>query len=94
MLVCITIVYFFHTKSVGYLCAQAIFGNIGKKFWEVDPGIWDTINNTGLRYTSLLHDNICDINMQYQVGPPLILENYSQCLILSVSISFPSMYSL
>lgn len=23
---------------------------MGKKFWEVDPAIWDSINNTGLRY--------------------------------------------
>nr|XP_055057533.1 dehydrogenase/reductase SDR family member 1 [Misgurnus anguillicaudatus]XP_055057534.1 dehydrogenase/reductase SDR family member 1 [Misgurnus anguillicaudatus]XP_055057535.1 dehydrogenase/reductase SDR family member 1 [Misgurnus anguillicaudatus] len=32
-----------------YAGVQAIFENTGKKFWEVDPGIWDTINNTGLR---------------------------------------------
>lgn len=32
-----------------YAGVQAIFENMGKKFWEVDPGIWDTINNTGLR---------------------------------------------
>ncbi|KAI7809244.1 dehydrogenase/reductase SDR family member 1 isoform X2 [Triplophysa rosa] len=32
-----------------YAGVQAIFENMGNKFWEVDPGIWDTINNTGLR---------------------------------------------
>ncbi|XP_051990097.1 dehydrogenase/reductase SDR family member 1 [Xyrauchen texanus] len=32
-----------------YAGVQVIFENMGKKFWEVDPGIWDTINNTGLR---------------------------------------------
>ncbi|KAM3850147.1 dehydrogenase/reductase SDR family member 1-like [Diretmus argenteus] len=32
-----------------YAGVQAIFENMGKKFWEVDPSIWDTINNTGLR---------------------------------------------
>lgn len=28
---------------------QAVFENMGKKFWETDPTIWDSINNTGLR---------------------------------------------
>lgn len=32
-----------------YAGVQAIFDNTGKKFWETDPSIWDTINNTGLR---------------------------------------------
>ncbi|XP_067109782.1 dehydrogenase/reductase SDR family member 1 [Osmerus mordax] len=32
-----------------YAGVQAIFENMGKKFWETDPSIWDTINNTGLR---------------------------------------------
>ncbi|KAF3858611.1 hypothetical protein F7725_011812 [Dissostichus mawsoni] len=31
-----------------YAGVQAIFGNMGK-FWETDPTIWDSINNTGLR---------------------------------------------
>ncbi|XP_076018295.1 dehydrogenase/reductase SDR family member 1 [Genypterus blacodes] len=32
-----------------YAGVQDIFENTGKKFWETDPAIWDTINNTGLR---------------------------------------------
>ncbi|XP_053186240.1 dehydrogenase/reductase SDR family member 1 [Scomber japonicus] len=32
-----------------YAGVQAIFENMGKKFWETDPSMWDTINNTGLR---------------------------------------------
>ncbi|XP_059200636.1 dehydrogenase/reductase SDR family member 1-like [Centropristis striata] len=32
-----------------YAGVQAIFENIGTKFWELDPTIWDSINNTGLR---------------------------------------------
>ncbi|XP_066537857.1 dehydrogenase/reductase SDR family member 1 isoform X1 [Hoplias malabaricus] len=32
-----------------YSGVQAIFDNMGKKFWEMDPNIWDDINNTGLR---------------------------------------------
>ncbi|KAK2900702.1 hypothetical protein Q8A67_008817 [Cirrhinus molitorella] len=32
-----------------YAGVQAIMENINKKFWEIDPDIWDTINNTGLR---------------------------------------------
>ncbi|XP_073347451.1 dehydrogenase/reductase SDR family member 1 [Pagrus major] len=32
-----------------YAGVQAIFENMGKKFWETDPTIWDSINNTGLR---------------------------------------------
>ncbi|XP_059200637.1 dehydrogenase/reductase SDR family member 1-like [Centropristis striata] len=32
-----------------YAGIQAIFENIGTKFWELDPTIWDSINNTGLR---------------------------------------------
>ncbi|XP_018613610.1 dehydrogenase/reductase SDR family member 1 [Scleropages formosus] len=32
-----------------YAGVQTIFDNMGKKFWEVDPSMWDTINNTGLR---------------------------------------------
>ncbi|XP_051770926.1 dehydrogenase/reductase SDR family member 1-like [Ctenopharyngodon idella] len=32
-----------------YAGVQAIFDNMNKKFWEMDPEIWDTINNTGLR---------------------------------------------
>ncbi|XP_041848017.1 dehydrogenase/reductase SDR family member 1 [Melanotaenia boesemani] len=32
-----------------YAGVQAIFDNLGKKFWEIDPSIWDDINNTGLR---------------------------------------------
>ncbi|XP_062378666.1 dehydrogenase/reductase SDR family member 1 [Sardina pilchardus] len=32
-----------------YAGVQVIFDNMGKKFWETDPSVWDTINNTGLR---------------------------------------------
>ncbi|XP_070830952.1 dehydrogenase/reductase SDR family member 1-like [Chaetodon trifascialis] len=32
-----------------YAGVQDIFENMGNKFWEVDPSIWDSINNTGLR---------------------------------------------
>ncbi|XP_076149866.1 dehydrogenase/reductase SDR family member 1 [Alosa pseudoharengus] len=32
-----------------YAGVQVLFDNMGKKFWETDPSIWDTINNTGLR---------------------------------------------
>ncbi|KAJ8387638.1 hypothetical protein AAFF_G00151880 [Aldrovandia affinis] len=32
-----------------YSGVQEIFDNMGKKFWETDPSIWDSINNTGLR---------------------------------------------
>ncbi|XP_075954140.1 dehydrogenase/reductase SDR family member 1 [Anarhichas minor] len=32
-----------------YAGVQAIFQNMGNKFWETDPTIWDSINNTGLR---------------------------------------------
>lgn len=32
---------------------KAVFENMGKKFWEVDPAIWDSINNTGLRYVRM-----------------------------------------
>uniref|UniRef100_A0A8D3ATU2 Dehydrogenase/reductase (SDR family) member 1 n=1 Tax=Scophthalmus maximus TaxID=52904 RepID=A0A8D3ATU2_SCOMX len=32
-----------------YAGVQAIFESMGKKFWETDPSIWDSINNTGLR---------------------------------------------
>ncbi|KAE8291331.1 Dehydrogenase/reductase SDR family member 1 [Larimichthys crocea] len=32
-----------------YAGVQGIFNNMGKKFWETDPSIWDSINNTGLR---------------------------------------------
>ncbi|KAM6989848.1 dehydrogenase/reductase SDR family member 1 [Tautogolabrus adspersus] len=32
-----------------YAGVQAIFENMGKKFWETDPSVWDSINNTGLR---------------------------------------------
>ncbi|XP_054625078.1 dehydrogenase/reductase SDR family member 1 [Dunckerocampus dactyliophorus] len=32
-----------------YAGVQALFDNQGKKFWEIDPSFWDTINNTGLR---------------------------------------------
>lgn len=32
-----------------YAGVQDIFDNMGKKFWETDPSIWDSINNTGLR---------------------------------------------
>ncbi|XP_070829384.1 dehydrogenase/reductase SDR family member 1-like [Chaetodon trifascialis] len=32
-----------------YAGAQDVFENMGNKFWEVDPSIWDSINNTGLR---------------------------------------------
>lgn len=32
-----------------YAGVQAIFDNMGVKFWETDPRIWDAINNTGLR---------------------------------------------
>lgn len=32
-----------------YAGVQAIFENMGNKFWEVNPSIWDSINDTGLR---------------------------------------------
>lgn len=32
-----------------YAGVQAIFDNMGKKFWETDPSMWDAVNNTGLR---------------------------------------------
>lgn len=32
-----------------YAGVQDIFENTEKKFWETDPSIWDSINNTGLR---------------------------------------------
>ncbi|KAM7378846.1 hypothetical protein PAMP_004441 [Pampus punctatissimus] len=32
-----------------YAGVQDIFESMGKKFWETDPSIWDSINNTGLR---------------------------------------------
>uniref|UniRef100_A0A7N8YIV6 Dehydrogenase/reductase (SDR family) member 1 n=2 Tax=Mastacembelus armatus TaxID=205130 RepID=A0A7N8YIV6_9TELE len=32
-----------------YAGVQSIFGSTGKKFWEIDPSIWDSINNAGLR---------------------------------------------
>ncbi|XP_035526287.1 dehydrogenase/reductase SDR family member 1 [Morone saxatilis] len=32
-----------------YAGVQAIFESMGKKFWETDPSMWDSINNTGLR---------------------------------------------
>lgn len=32
-----------------YAGVQAIFESMGKKFWETDPTMWDSINNTGLR---------------------------------------------
>ncbi|XP_029381210.1 dehydrogenase/reductase SDR family member 1 [Echeneis naucrates] len=32
-----------------YAGVQAIFDSMGKKFWEMDPFMWDSINNTGLR---------------------------------------------
>ncbi|XP_056149284.1 dehydrogenase/reductase SDR family member 1 isoform X1 [Lampris incognitus] len=32
-----------------YAGVQAIFENTGKKFWEMDLSIWDSLNNTGLR---------------------------------------------
>ncbi|KAL0966331.1 hypothetical protein UPYG_G00293980 [Umbra pygmaea] len=32
-----------------YAGVQDLFTNMGKKFWETDPAIWDSINNTGLR---------------------------------------------
>ncbi|XP_028282469.1 dehydrogenase/reductase SDR family member 1 [Parambassis ranga] len=32
-----------------YAGVHAIFDNMGKKFWETDPSIWDDINDTGLR---------------------------------------------
>uniref|UniRef100_A0A3Q3X674 Uncharacterized protein n=1 Tax=Mola mola TaxID=94237 RepID=A0A3Q3X674_MOLML len=32
-----------------YAGVQDIFENTGKKFWETDPTIWDSINNAGLR---------------------------------------------
>uniref|UniRef100_A0A8C7YEE8 Dehydrogenase/reductase (SDR family) member 1 n=1 Tax=Oryzias sinensis TaxID=183150 RepID=A0A8C7YEE8_9TELE len=33
-----------------YAGVQNIFDNMEKKFWETDPGVWDSINNAGLRY--------------------------------------------
>ncbi|XP_034559797.1 dehydrogenase/reductase SDR family member 1 isoform X2 [Notolabrus celidotus] len=32
-----------------YAGVHDIFENMGKKFWETDPSIWDSVNNTGLR---------------------------------------------
>lgn len=32
-----------------YAGVQGIFDGMGTKFWESDPSIWDSINNTGLR---------------------------------------------
>ncbi|XP_032421431.1 dehydrogenase/reductase SDR family member 1 [Xiphophorus hellerii] len=32
-----------------YAGVPDIFDNMGKKFWETDPSVWDNINNTGLR---------------------------------------------
>ncbi|KAJ8272540.1 hypothetical protein GJAV_G00090400 [Gymnothorax javanicus] len=32
-----------------YAGVTTIFENMGKKFWETDPSIWDCINNAGLR---------------------------------------------
>ncbi|KAF7659819.1 hypothetical protein LDENG_00292650 [Lucifuga dentata] len=32
-----------------YAGVMDIFESTGKKFWETDPSIWDSINNTGLR---------------------------------------------
>ncbi|KAM4556979.1 dehydrogenase/reductase SDR family member 1-like [Fundulus diaphanus] len=32
-----------------YAGVPDIFENMGKKFWETDPSLWDSINNTGLR---------------------------------------------
>ncbi|XP_061588764.1 dehydrogenase/reductase SDR family member 1 [Cololabis saira] len=32
-----------------YAGVQSIFENMGRKFWETDPSIWDSINNAGLR---------------------------------------------
>nr|XP_020460146.1 dehydrogenase/reductase SDR family member 1 [Monopterus albus] len=32
-----------------YAGVPAIFENVGKKFWEIDPSFWDSINNAGLR---------------------------------------------
>ncbi|XP_064201944.1 dehydrogenase/reductase SDR family member 1 [Anguilla rostrata] len=32
-----------------YAGVQAIFESMGKKFWEVDPSMWDCVNNVGLR---------------------------------------------
>nr|XP_046213915.1 dehydrogenase/reductase SDR family member 1 [Oncorhynchus gorbuscha] len=32
-----------------YAGVQTIFTNMGKKFWETDPTVWDSMNNSGLR---------------------------------------------
>lgn len=32
---------------------QDIFDNMGKKFWETEPTMWDSVNDAGLRYESL-----------------------------------------
>ncbi|XP_028328985.1 dehydrogenase/reductase SDR family member 1 [Gouania willdenowi] len=32
-----------------YAGVQDIFENTGKKFWEMEPSMWDSINNAGLR---------------------------------------------
>ncbi|KAM6918184.1 dehydrogenase/reductase SDR family member 1 [Xenentodon cancila] len=32
-----------------YAGVESIFENMGRKFWETDPSIWDSINNAGLR---------------------------------------------
>ncbi|CAI5642115.1 unnamed protein product [Oreochromis niloticus] len=36
-------------KTLKQTAAQDIFENMGKKFWETEPCIWDSINNAGLR---------------------------------------------
>lgn len=30
-----------------YSAVQMLFSNIGKQFWELDPLIWDSVNNVG-----------------------------------------------
>ncbi|XP_048867702.1 dehydrogenase/reductase SDR family member 1 [Brienomyrus brachyistius] len=32
-----------------YAGVQTIMENMGRKFWETDPSVWDVINDTGLR---------------------------------------------
>ncbi|XP_066579002.1 dehydrogenase/reductase SDR family member 1 [Amia ocellicauda] len=32
-----------------YAGVQSIFSNMGKRFWEMEPSMWDTLNNAGLR---------------------------------------------
>ena len=32
-----------------FKAVNILFENLNKKFWEIDPKIWDDVNNVGLR---------------------------------------------